>query len=299
MKFYVNSIVVCLLSLTSMFAFAADPETLIFSFQKQKNPDELASSTKLVGEFLSKEIGKKVEVVVPTSYGTTVQGLISQKVHVAYMDSLPYLLANNEVKLQIMAVEKRNSRTEYDSLLVVAKDSPVKTLADLKGKKMAFTSQTSTSGFLFPYSRLLADKVISKPTELDAYFSGVIYAGGYDKALLAVANGQADVAAFSDYAYEGPKANLYGTEEIRSKVRILTRTSGVPTHLIAAQANLSQELRSKIQNALMKLSKDKPEVLSSVYGAAELTLPKKDNQHVEKTQMALKATGLEPKNFVK
>lgn len=71
------------------------------------------------------------------------------------MDSLPYILASAEVPLEIIAVEKRNGRTEYDSLIVVAKESPIQSLKDLKGKKMAFSSQTSTSGFLFPLYRLV------------------------------------------------------------------------------------------------------------------------------------------------
>ncbi len=288
-------IVILLFSSTSIFA--ADPETIIFSFQKQKNPDELQSATQAVSEYLSKKIGKKVDVVVPTSYGATVQGLISDKVHIAYMDSLPFILASSEIPLEIIAVEKRKGRTEYDSLIVVGKESKIQTIKDLKGKKIAFSSQTSTSGFLFPVSHLVEQNQIKKHEDLNQYFSQVIYAGGYDKALLAVANGQSDVAAFSDYAFEGPKADLYGTAEIRSKVRILARISGVPTHLIASSKKLSPDLIKKIQTALLELAKDKPELLSSVYGAAELIKP--NAKHVDKTRVALKKTGLEVQAFVK
>ncbi len=285
------------LSLCSSLAFSADPETIVFSFQKQKNPDELQSATQTVSEYLSKKIGKKVEVIVPTSYGATVQGLISNKVHIAYMDSLPFILASAETELEIIAVEKRKGRTDYDSLIVVAKESPIQTLSDLKGKKIAFSSQTSTSGYLFPLSQLFERNQIKKQEELNQYFSQVTYAGGYDKALLAVANGQSDAAAFSDYAFEGPKADLYGTPEIRKKVRVLDRISGVPTHLITASKKLSPALIRKIQTALFELAKDKPELLSSVYGAAELSKP--NTMHVDKTRAALAKTGLEVKTFVK
>lgn len=274
-----------------------DPQTIVFSFQKQKNPEELKQATQTVAEFLTQKIGKKVEVLVPTSYGATVQGLISNKVHVAYMDSLPFILASSETKLEVIAVEKRNGRTEYDSLIVVPKDSAVVKLADLKGKRMAFTSQTSTSGYLFPFARLVNEKILQKPQDLNNYFAQIVYAGGYDKALLAVANGQADVAAFSDYVFEGPKADLYGNQETRDKVRVLARTSGVPTHLIAVSQNLSKELISKIQAALFDLVKDKPELLTSVYGASVLAKP--TTNHVEKTLSALRDTGLDVKSFVK
>jgi phosphonate transport system substrate-binding protein len=293
-----KKIILCL-CFFSHLAFAADPETVIFSFQKQKNPDEIQAMAKIVADFLTKHIGKKVEVLVPSSYGTTAQGLISKKVHVAYMDSLPYLLAARETPLEIIAVERRKGRTEYDSLVVVPVTSTAKTLNDLKGRSIAFTSQTSTSGYLFPFAKLVQGKLIQKPEDLNRYFSTMTYAGGYDRALSAVANGQADAAAFSDYVYEGPKADLYGTPETRVKVRVLARIPGVPTHLIAVSKDLSTSLRSKIQTSLLELAKEKPDLIASVYGASELVKPKAKVDHVERTALALKATGLDPGKFVK
>lgn len=285
--------------LFSFTLFAQNPEKIIFSFQKQKSPEQLQLASDKMARFLTKEIGIPVEVLIPTSYSASVQGLISNKVHVAYMDSLPYILAKRETGVEIIAVEKRNGRTDYDSLFVVAKDSPIKNLNDLKQKKMAFTSQTSTSGYLMPFSRLVADKQLSKPEELGKFFSQILYAGGYDKALQSVIRGQTDVAAFSDYVLEGKKADLYGTAEDRSKVRILARTPGVPTHLIAVKSDLSDELKKKIQAALMKVAKSDPELLSSVYGAAELVTLSNPESHVERTRQALVSTNLSVKEFVK
>jgi phosphonate transport system substrate-binding protein len=287
------------ISLDTNFAYSKDPDTLVFSFQKQKKPDELQAAADKMAAKLSIEIGKKVEILIPTSYSASVQGLISNKVQVAYMDSLPYVLASKEADVEILAVEKRNGRTEYDSLIVVKKGSLITKLSDLKGKKMAFTSQTSTSGYLMPFSRLLIEKELSIPQELDKYFTNILYAGGYDKALQSVIKGQTDAAAFSDYVIEGKKADLYGTVEDRNQVQVLARTSGVPTHLIASRSDLSSALKKKIQAALLKITKDDPELLSSVYGAAELVIPAQPKIHIARTLQALKDTGLDIKLFVK
>jgi phosphonate transport system substrate-binding protein len=275
----------------------ADPKVLVFSFQKQKNPDEIQKTATEVAEFLTKEIGIKVEVLIPTSYGVTAQGLISNKVHVAYMDSLPYILAAKEAELEISVVEKRNEKTSYDSLIVVSKTSPMKSIHDLRKKSMAFSSQTSTSGYLFPFSRLVSFREVANVDDLQKFFSKIIYAGGYDKALLAVANKQTDAAAISDYAFEGPNADIYASSEVRAKLRVLARTSGVPTHLIAVTKKLSTPLRVKIQKALISLSQKNSKLISSVYGATELVIPK--GNHVENTEIALKQTGLDVKSFVK
>ena len=280
-------------------AFASDPEVLTFSFQKQKDPAALKASANKMAEVLTKELGKKVEILVPTSYSAAVQALISKKAHVAYMDSLPYILAKKETPVEILAVERRNGRTEYDSLFIVKKDSPLQSLADLKQRRMAFTSQTSTSGYLIPFARLIADKQIKDGKELEGFFTSILYAGGYDKALQAVLKGSSDVGAVSDYVIEGPKADLYGTPADRDQVRVLARTPGVPTHLVAVRSDLSSGLKKKIQNALLKISRENAEALASVYGAAELVVPKNPEAHVNATMKALKDTGLDVKHFVK
>jgi phosphonate transport system substrate-binding protein len=278
---------------------AKDPDRLVFAFQKQKHPEELRKSAEYLAEKLSERLGKKVEVLIPGSYSASVQGLISNKVHVAYMDSLPYILAQRETRVEILAVEQRNGKTSYDSLIVTNRNSGINSLADLKSKKIAFTSQTSTSGYLMPLSRLIQDKVITRPEDLSTYFSEVLYAGGYDKALQSVSKGAVDVAAFSDYVLEGQKADLYGSAKERESVRILTRTKGIPTHLIAVKSDLSSDLKSKIQKALLELSQSQPELISSTYGAAQLVLPKNPEKHVERTRQALKDTGFNVNSFVK
>ncbi|MFN3698242.1 MAG: phosphate/phosphite/phosphonate ABC transporter substrate-binding protein [Pseudobdellovibrio sp.] len=276
---------------------SSNKSEIVFSFQKQKNPEDLKKATEKISEQLTKELGQTVNVLIPTSYGATAQGLISKKIQVAYMDSLPFILASKEADLEVILVEKRQGKTWYNSVFVVAKDSKIKSLKDLKGQRIAFSSQTSTSGYLFPFKRLLDDKLIAKPEDIKSFFSQVIYAGGYDKALMAVVNGQADVAAVSDYAIEGAKADLYLNAEQRSHLKVLDRTQGVPTHLIAVSKSLDPVMRKKIQKALLDLSTNNPELLSSVYGAAEFSPGTKN--HTEKTLQALKRTDLSVQEFVK
>src|SRR5690606_14183244 len=103
-------------------------------------------------------------------------------------------------------------------------------------------------------SRLVDEGLLKPKQDPKEFFSNVTYGGGYDKALLAVLNRQADAAAVSDYTMEGPKADVYLKPEQREQLRILTRTPGVPTHGIAVRGDLPEELRNRIASALLKLS---------------------------------------------
>lgn len=274
-----------------------NPDKLVFVFQKQKDPRKIQETAEKVAELVGKEVGIPVEVVVPSSYGASVQALVSNKAQVAYVSAMPYLLAKEEAPVELIVAEERNGKTDYNSIFVVAKDSPYKSLEDLKGKHMIFTSPTSTSGYVMAVSRLVNDGLLKKQQDPKEFFNKVSFGGGYDKALLAVANGQADACAVSDYTMEGAKADVYLKPADRAKLRILTRTPGVPTHGICVRTDLPKETREKIKAALLALSEKSPELLADVYGASKLVDVDSD-EHVKGAKQALENTGIGVKKLV-
>lgn len=272
-------------------AEAKAPDRLVFAFQRQKDPAKLKGDADAVGEKLSAALGQPVDVVVPTSYGATVQALVSGRAHVAYLSSLPYLLADRETDVEILLAEERSGGTQYDSILVVAADSPIQKFEDLRGKSMAFTSPTSASGYVFPYAFFVDKGLLTKGAKPDTFFGKTQFAGGYDQALNAVLRGQADVAAVSDYTMEGPTADKYLPATERAKLRVLARVPGVPTHLIAVRSDLPAALKDKVRQTLLDLAKNEPERLADVYGATKFVQPTGD--HVASSRKALENTGLD------
>lgn len=275
---------------TSVAQAATIPGRLVFAFQRQKDPAALKDDADALGKALEASLGTPVDVLIPTSYGATVQALISGRAHVAYLSSLPFLLAERETDVEILLVEQRGGKTDYDSVFVVAKDSPIRALADLEGKRMACTSPTSASGYVFPYGFLVEQGLIERGARPDTFFSQTQFAGSYDRALTAVLRGRADVAAVSDYTMEGATADKYLPAAERAKLRVLARVPGVPTHLIAVRSDLPSEFREKIRETLLRLAEEQPERLKDVYGAAEFVVPTGD--HIASSRAALERTGL-------
>jgi len=226
--------------------------------------------------------------------------LISKKADFAYVSSLPFLLARRDGGAELILAEERIDprgavRTEYDSVFLVRSDSPYKTIGDLvqdaKNARMVFTSPTSTSGYVFAYSRLVEEKLLSAEQDPKSVFKSVQFGGSYTQAVEQVLAGRGDVCAVSYYVIEGPKADTYLSAEQRSKLRVLARTPGVPTHLIAARQGINAALKDKVRQALLKLSKDQPELLEDVYGAARFVDVEED-AHVHKTVEAVTRIGL-------
>lgn len=284
-----------------------DPESLVFIFPKQKDPVALQEDAAKVGAFLTQELGMPVKTVVPSDYAASVQALVSKTADIAYVDSIPFVLARRDAGASILLAEQRpdaqgNLRTDYDSIFVVRADSDIKTFDDVKAHhakiRMAFTSSTSTSGYVMAYRRFVKEGILKARQDPREVFASVNFAGSYTLALQQVADGKADLCAVSFYTMEGPKADVYLPKEQRDKLRILTRTPNVPTHVICARGGISEALRGKITAALLKLSAEQPELIEDVYGTKSFVKVDPD-KHVAATVEALDYLGLAPTDFVK
>ena len=297
-----RSILACLL--VTMFctgaARAEDPSSLVFIFQKQKDPAKIKTDADKVAEFLAKEVGLPVTAQVPGDYSASVQALVSRKADFAYVSAMPFLLARRDGGATLLLAEQRAAAdgtlgTNYTSVFVVRKDSPLRSVDDLvknaKDLRVCFTSNTSTSGYIMAYWRFVQEGLLKPRQDPREVFKSVDFGGGYTQALEQVLNNRADVCAVSDYTMEGAKADVYLKPEQREQLRILGRTPGVPTHLICARAGLSDELKNKVKTALVKLSKDHPELLADVYGATAF-VEVDENQHVDSAVKAIEAIGL-------
>src|SRR5258708_36303379 len=79
--------------------------------------------------------------------------------------------------------------------IIARADTAIKTPADLKGKKLAFTSPTSNSGYKAPSAILKADFNLEGERDFTPVFSGK-----HDNSVLGVANKDYDAAAIANEA---------------------------------------------------------------------------------------------------
>jgi phosphonate transport system substrate-binding protein len=288
-------------------AAAQDPEQLVFLFQRQKDPEQTRANAEKAAEFLSGKLGIPVRAVVPGDYAASVQALVSEQADVAYVSALPFLLARRDAGARLLVAEVRADaqgvkRTDYDSVWVVRQDSPLQTMADVVANasslRLAFTSSTSTSGFVIASLRLVREGILKTGQNAKEAFAGVTFAGGYTQALREVLAGRADLCAVSFYTVEGPTADVYTTADERAQLRVLARTPGVPTHLVCVRGGVSEDLSQRIRDALMALSTERPELLANVYGATEFRVVDED-EHVRSVVAAMEAVGLPVDGLIK
>ena len=218
---------------------------------------------------LEAELGMEVNVTVATDYNGLIEAMASNQVHVGLLAPASYVLAADEGAAEVILKALRYDVADdgsplttlvdgYKSQLIVGKDSGITSVADLTGKKIAISSFTSTSGFVWP-ANLLADNNIDPQTDVTW-----VNAGGHDNAVLAVINGDADAA----FTFKDARTLIAGDyPNVNELVVFLQDTENIPNDTIAVIPTLDPDLKVKIQEAFLAIAADadKIAVMDAIY----------------------------------
>ena len=96
---------------------------------------------------------EKVSLFPAADYDGIIQGLLGGTLDYAELGASGYAkiyLENKDAVEPILTTVQTDGSTGYYSIMVARADSGIKTLADLKGKKLGFADPDSTSGYLIP-----------------------------------------------------------------------------------------------------------------------------------------------------
>lgn len=229
---------------------------------------------------LEEQLDMPVNVTVATDYVGLIEAMKSKQVHVGFLAPASYVLAADQGAAEVVVVSTRYDVddegnqlddqplvTSYRAQLLTGKDSGITKVEDLKGKKIAIASFTSTSGFLYP-ANLLADNGIDVEADVE-WFD----AGGHDKAILAVLDGLADAA----FTFKDARSLLESDyPDIREEVVYVTDTEPIFNDTISVIPSMDPELKEKIKDAFINIAatEEGKEIVRAIYtheGYAEAT----------------------------
>jgi len=217
-----------------------NPSTLIFAYTPVEDP---AVYTKVWDGFikhLENVTGKKVVFFPVQSNAAEIEAMRSGRLHIAGFNTGSNPIAVNcagFVPFAIMA--GKDGTFGYEMEIIVPADSPIKTPADIKGKKLAFTSPTSNSGFKAPSVLLESEFKLVAKTDYEPVFSGK-----HDNSVLGVANKDYDAAAIAN---EVMHRMVERKVVDPAKIRTIYKSDTFPTTGYGVAHNLDPKLVEKIK----------------------------------------------------
>jgi phosphonate transport system substrate-binding protein len=173
------------------------PKVLRLGAIPAENSTDLAAGYEPIIAMLEAETGATVEVSQASDYAGVIEGLIADKVDLAFLGSFAYVIAtHNDAAITPLGavIEEKGAEPGYYSLGITQGDNAeIDGLEDFAGRSVCFVDPGSTSGFLYPSSGLIDAGVITSGTEKDLA-AGVqpVFAGGHDASALAVAAGDCE-----------------------------------------------------------------------------------------------------------
>ena len=200
--------------------------------------------SKAVMDQISKALGMKTEIFVGSDYNATIEALRSNKVDVALMGAFGYVLATTQAPVEAFAVTvtAKSNSPDYHSIIIARKDeTDLTSLTSLKGHTFAFVDPSSTSGSLMPKAAMMDNKMVPE-TDLKK----VIYSGGHDASIIAVAEGKVDAASVADRIYEGA-CDKKAVD--CSKIKVIWTSPAIPNDPLFYRKAISPEMKKKIREA--------------------------------------------------
>lgn len=177
----------------------------------------------LLGKWMARQFGVEVEIDVAPTYEALQEAIATQAVDLAWAP--PIICA--AVQPQALSILKavRGGRSMYRAALVT-RPGEFTTLAELEGREVAWVDRLSTAGYLLPSAHLH-----KQGHDPERFFARQHYVGSYGRALRAVADREADLAAIyvhdaTDEAAAGSIRELMGPN---LQLQPIAFTDEVPT----------------------------------------------------------------------
>jgi len=223
-------------------------------------PGENRKQFEPLAEYLSRRLNVPVELTVVDDWVGISEALRARTLDAAWLGPWGYVLAHHgDPSMQAVATVEYKGKPIYYSVLMARADAPFNTLEEAvaqskKGPplKLSLADVGSTSGWLIPtaeFKRLNID-----PKTVFNYSEGASHAAQ----AIAVISGQADIA--SDY--DRNLDVLADTGRIdKNKIKIIWKSQPLPNDPIVVRGDFPEEMKTRLQRALVDLAADEPEKL--------------------------------------
>lgn len=192
---------------------------------------------------LEKTLGLKIEYKTTENYESFIEELKKGTFDLANIGPLQYIGVRS--KYEPIARTSRNEDDSYTGIIIA--NESINTLADLKGKRIGFVSEDSTSGYLFPMM-LLAEQNLLPGRDFTP-----IFLGSHTKVAQAVLAGKLAAGA----CFDDCRLSIVDENDARlKKTKKIATTTKIPGDPVIVRRSLDSSLKDELQEAILSASTD-------------------------------------------
>ena len=234
-----------------------EKEKLVIAYAPNESTEEAADARAGLAADLEAALGVEIEEIQASDYNAIVEALRTGQADAAYIGALAIAYASERaeaIPVAMKAPDRDREQAVYRSLLITSSsNTEINSIADIKGKTMAFVDPESTSGNLFPTYEIIKAFPDENLTSDDLHTNGKFfeassYSGKHQAGLQAVIRGDVDIVPISDQILKSEIANGNAKE---ADIKIIHESEAIPAEGFVVSKNMSDELREKFQEFLV------------------------------------------------
>lgn len=229
-------------------AAAAEPP-LAIGVAAMISPRESATYYRELLAYVGERLGRRVEMIQYTTYDEMDTALERRDLDFAFICSGPYVRNRAKFGVQLLAAPQAHGKPFYHAYVIVPASSPARTLADLRGKRFAFTDPKSNTGRLVP-TFLVGREFKVAP---EAFFGKVEFTGSHDRSIDAVNAGTVDGASVDSLIFDYV-AKRFPARVGNVRIMVKSMPYGIPPFVVHPKAD--PKLRARVQQILLGMDAD-------------------------------------------
>ncbi|MBW6484567.1 MAG: phosphate/phosphite/phosphonate ABC transporter substrate-binding protein [Syntrophobacterales bacterium] len=203
-----------------------------------------------VTNYLAKKTGVPIRLRVLTYRGNVIENFQFLKLDGAFFGSFSYLLAHAQLGVTVLArPEYPDGTSSYNGLIFVRKDSGIRTVRQMQGKRLALVARATTAGYLFPSVFLKRAGVRNQA----AFFKEIYNAGTHEGTIDDILDRKADVGVSKNTVYQRFAAE---NPRVHRELLILEKSDDVPENALALRQGIADSLKKKLVDALLAMHAD-------------------------------------------
>lgn len=238
------SIWLCLL-LTAICgnAVGTDQTPLRFGVFPRWNAQTMVREFTPLAQFLSTALNREVVIETDKNFDAFMSRVYAQEFDLVHLNQLQYVQAHQRAGYNAIAKLCESPECTMRALIVSRADTPIRNLADLRGKTIAFGDPNAM------VSHILAREIL-RAHGLQTSDYRAVFTKNPPNALLTVYNGAADAAGIGSPVFKRPE--ILRRIDVR-KLRVLAESAAIPTLPIAVRTDLDAALVAELKSTLLAL----------------------------------------------